>query len=265
MNATAIRKQVELALANRFGEILQPGEKRAAETLPIGIDELDNIVQGFPRAAISEIHGAHSSGRTSLLLSTLAVSTQREESCALVDCNDTFDLSSAAKAGIDFNRLLWIRCRAKVEHAFKACDLLLHGGGFGVVVLNLGDVPAKVVRRIITSWWFRFRRAIENTPTALIVITPAACVRSCAALVLELHHEASVWSRPLALVSENGNRAFTETNTLTPTRLSLVSAAARDNLTSTYSQFLHRLTVEVNTGRSLKFAGLTGRFDARLS
>lgn len=264
MNATAIKKQVELALADRFGEVLQPGEKRPVETLPVGIDPLDNLMHGFPRAAITEIHGESSSGRMSLLLSTLAVSTRREESCALVDCNDTFDPASAAKAGVDFKCLLWVRCRDKVEHAFKACDLLLHGGGFGVVALNLGDVPAKVVRRIITSWWFRFRRAIENTPTALIVITPVACVRSCATMVLELHNEVSVWSRPLALVSENGNRAFTEKNTPATPHLSLVGAArACDNSTSSYAQFLQELKIRVNTHRSIKFVGTTGRFNVR--
>jgi len=264
MNVTAIKKQVELALADRFSESLQPVERRPPETLPTGVRELDVLLGGFPRAAITEIHGASSSGRTSVLLSMLALSTIREESCALIDCSDTFDPASASKAGVDFNCLLWVRCRSKVEHAFKACDLLLHGGGFGVVVLNLGDVPAKIVRRIITPWWFRFRRAIENTPTALIVITPEASVRSCAALVLELHNEATVWSRPMPFVSENGNRAFTERTRGTTSHLSLVTPVAPRADGSGYSQFLHRWKIRVTTNRSIKFAGVTGSFEARL-
>lgn len=264
MNATAIKKQVQLALAGRFDESLQPVEKRPTETLPTGVRELDVLFQGFPRAAITEIHGASSSGRTSVLLSTLALSTNREESCALIDCNDTFDPASAATAGIDFNCLLWVRCRNKVEQAFKACDLLLHGGGFGVVALNLSDVPAKIVRRIITPWWFRFRRAIENTGTALIVITPVASVRSCAALVLELHNEASVWSRPMPFVFENGNRAFTDRAPGLAAPLSLVTPAPRADCSLGYSQFLNRWKIRVTTNRSIKFTGVSGSFEARL-
>jgi hypothetical protein len=82
-----------------------------------------------------------------------------------------------------------------LEHAFKATDLLLQGGGFGIVMLDLADLSAKAARRIISSWWFRFRRVVENTPTALLVITQDCSVRSCAALSLEMKNEAVVWSQ----------------------------------------------------------------------
>jgi hypothetical protein len=58
----------------------------------------------------------------------------------LVDTNDVFAPTAAVAAGIDFDRLLWIRCAGNLEHAFKATDLLLHAGGFGLVILDLGDV-----------------------------------------------------------------------------------------------------------------------------
>jgi len=48
-----------------------------------------------------------------------------------------FRAAAAAETGIDFDRLLWIRCAANIEHAFKATDLLLHAGGFGLVVLDM--------------------------------------------------------------------------------------------------------------------------------
>jgi hypothetical protein len=88
---------------------------------------------------------------------------------------------------------LWVRCGGNLEHAFKAADLLLHAGGFGLVVLDLGDVPGKEARRIISSWWYRFRRTVEDRPTVLTVISEEACTRSCAALALELNG-APEWS-----------------------------------------------------------------------
>jgi hypothetical protein len=105
-----------------------------------------------------------------------------------------FAPTTAAAAGIDFDRLLWVRCAGNLEHAFKAADLLLHAGGFGLVILDLGDVAGKDARRIISSWWYRFRRTVEDRPTVLAVISEEACTRSCAALALELQGAAE-WSR----------------------------------------------------------------------
>src|SRR2546429_4682902 len=184
MKTAVAKKEIESALANRFGAIFERREKHPAEILPTGVLEIDALLNGFPRGAITEIHGAASSGRTSLLLSALALAAAQEETCALIDCSDTFDPLSAAKARVNFDRLLWVRCNGNLERAFKATDLLLHSGGFGLVVLNLADVAAKFTRRIITSWWFRFRRAIEKTPTVVIVMTSRSFTRSRALLVL---------------------------------------------------------------------------------
>jgi hypothetical protein len=111
-----------------------------------------------------------------------------------VDTNDVFAPTAAVAAGMNFDRLLWVRCAGNLEHAFKAADLLLHAGGFGLVVLDLGDVPGKEARQIISSWWYRFRRTVEDRPTVLTVISEESCTRSCAALALGLKGAAE-WSR----------------------------------------------------------------------
>ena len=187
---------LESELANRFGSAFKLREKPAAEVMSTGIAEIDRITGGLPRGAITEILGSASSGRTSLLHSALAASTIRQEVCALVDASDSFDATSAAHAGTDFDQLLWIRCGSIVDHAIKATDLLLQSGGFGLVALDLGDVPFVKSRRVQLSWWFRFKRAVENTPTALIVISHDPNARSCASLVLGLKRESAEWSRP---------------------------------------------------------------------
>ncbi len=194
MRAAFSKAEIEAEIATRFGTAFKLYEKPPAVVLSTGIPEVDSLTGGFPRGAITEIFGPASSGRTSFMLSALANATRLEEVCALIDTNDVFDPLSAAKAGVNLEQLFWIRCGAKMEHAFKASDLLLQGVGFGLVVLDIGDVPPRDAQRIISSWWYRFRRTVENTPSVFIVIAEDSCVRSCASLALKMKREADVWS-----------------------------------------------------------------------
>jgi hypothetical protein len=96
------------------------------------------------------------------------------------------------------DQILWLRCGSKLENAFKATDLLLQGGGFSLVLLDLSDVPAEESRRIISSWWYRFRRVVEDTPTVLVVMAQDSCVRSCASLTLQTTCAADDWNQTAA-------------------------------------------------------------------
>jgi hypothetical protein len=159
--------------------------------------------------------------------------------------------------------LLWIRCRHNLENAFKAVDLLLHSGGFGLIALNLSEVPAQAARRIVSSWWFRFRHAIENTPTALIVVSPLACVRSCAALVLELQNEAAVWPGTMPVVSKMSESQLGE-NEKRKSHLSVVTmapASGSGNRT-THSHLLQQLRISVNQQRPAQWSPGTIKFSA---
>jgi len=79
----------------------------------------------------------------------------------------------------------------------KVTDLLLQGGGFGMVVLDLGDVPVESARRVPLTSWFRFRRAVEPTSTVLLLVEQEPCAKTCASLVVRLEREA-VWARDSA-------------------------------------------------------------------
>ena len=237
MSAVAI-KEIESQIIDRLGQVFDRHEKQPVEILTSGVSEIDQALAGFPRGAISEIHGAASCGRTSLMLATLATATASEETCALIDCSDTFDLSSARDAGVNFDRLLWVRCKSNIEHAFKAVDLLLHGGGFGLVVLNLADMPPRTLRRIVSTWWFRFRRAIENTPAVLLVAAPVACAHSCAAMALELKTQ-SVWMTP-----EYSADGDWEAELVRKNHLSLVPQEQRETMV-THSRLLHGSSTHV--------------------
>jgi recombination protein RecA len=185
---------IESQLTSRFGDVFKVTDRRFTDVLPIGIPEIDQLVGGLPRGALTEIFGSASSGRTSLTLSALAHATANEEVCALVDLSNSLDPQSASKVGIALDQLLWLRCDNKLENAFKAADLILQAGGFGLVVLDLGDLPSIQARKIISSWWYRFRRVLENQPTALLVIAQDSCVRSCASLSLALSKADEYWT-----------------------------------------------------------------------
>jgi hypothetical protein len=75
----------------------------------------------------------------------------------------------------------------------RAADLLLHAGGFGVVVLDLPEVAPEVWNRIPTSWWYRFQRAAEHTPTILLLCTERAQARACAQTSIELTAPSVHW------------------------------------------------------------------------
>ncbi len=193
MRVALSKATFEAEITSRFGAPFNP-QKPPAEIMATGIATVDSVISGLPRGAITEIFGAPSSGRTSFMLSLLAHAAAHKEVCALIDTSDVFDPNSAHELQLDLDQLLWIRCAANIEHAFKATDLLLQGGGFGLVLLDLGDIAGKDARRIISSWWYRFRRTVEKTPTVLVVIAADSCVRSCASLALELRRETDNWS-----------------------------------------------------------------------
>ncbi|HEY6127604.1 MAG TPA: hypothetical protein VIW23_05420 [Candidatus Acidoferrum sp.] len=190
--SNSLRLHVESVLAGRV-----PSPFRFQEPLPItastGIVALDNLAGGLPRGCLTEVFGEISSGMTSLLQSALAARTINSEVCALVDSQDSFDPSCAQFAGVALRQLLWVRCR-NVDQALRSVDLLLHGGGFSLVVLNLSGTPVRLVRQIPLSFWFRLRRTVENTSTILLVLSRESNAKTCASLVLRMEREAARWS-----------------------------------------------------------------------
>lgn len=192
-NLSALRAQVESALAGRIPAPFTYRDCKIAETVPAGIPEIDSLTGGLPRGGLTEICGPNCSGRTSLLISALASRTADAEACAFIDGRDAFDPHSAEAAGVKLSQLLWVRCR-NIDQALRSTDLLLQGGGFGLVVLDLGDIPAETVRYVPLNVWFRFRRAVEDTPTIFLVLEQVPHAQTCASLVLRMGMEAARWS-----------------------------------------------------------------------
>ncbi len=164
---------------------------------------------GLPRGQLSDIAGPQSSGRTTLLLQMLAAATRRGEIAALVDTFDRLDLASVVAAGIDLDRLLWIRGHAisrsqgpealvdrTIERALKALNLVLQAGGFGVVALDLADASPAALRRIPFTTWLRVQRTIEGSDTACVLVVPQPLARSAGGLTLVLDGRAQWAGQP---------------------------------------------------------------------
>jgi recombination protein RecA len=212
-------------IENRKSKILpasvMPASHLAVRPVPemvsSGIAEMDALTGGLPRGCLTEICGPASSGRTTLLLSAVAAATRRREFCAVVDASDALDPQSAAAAGIELDRLLWVRCgknssqkkspaahrkdlgteknifnsnsyhaEHSLEQLLRVTDLLLESGGFGLIAIDFGDLPPQTARRIPLTTWFRFRRAVEYTPTVLLAIERQSNAGSCSSLLIKL-------------------------------------------------------------------------------
>jgi len=159
---------------------------------------------GLPRGQLSELVGPRSSGRTSLLLRMLAAATARGELVALIDVLDSFDVESAQAAGIDLDRLLWIRghvvmnpgfCRdlnqRALEQAVKALTLVLQAGNFGLVVFDAADAPSDAIRRLPFTTWLRLQRMVEGSQTTCVLVGGERLARSSAGLTLQLGRDGS--------------------------------------------------------------------------
>jgi recA bacterial DNA recombination protein len=141
---------------------------------------LSTPLRDFARGKITEITGPRFSGRARETHALLAAATARGEFAVLVDAQDGFDPPSAEAAGVVLSRVIWIRCKGNVEHAMRAADLVIHSGGFGVVALDLAECSVTQLNRIPPTAWFRFRRAVEPTPTVLVVVSDRPLAKSCA-------------------------------------------------------------------------------------
>ena len=167
---------------------------------PTGITALDARLEGgFPRGQVSEVVGARSTGRASVVLQMLAAATRRREIVALIDVLDMLDVVSAEAAGVDLARLLWVRGQVvpnpglchelnqrALDRAIKALTLVLQAGNFGLVVFDAAEAPPHSPQRLPFTTWRRLQHIIEGTQTACILIGDAPVARSSGGLTVKL-------------------------------------------------------------------------------
>jgi len=194
MGSAAITRLESLLQAKKFDTTLSRLLLRDA-AYPVaatGLPELDAVLRGgWRRGEVSEIVGDRSSGRTSVLVAALAAATARGEVVSLIDAVDRFDPWSAAAAGVQLDRVLWVRGPAvtiemarpavidqAVRQAVRACDLIIRAGGFGLVALDLADMPGRWVRALPHPTWLRLAHANEGRQSACLLVGESPMGRS---------------------------------------------------------------------------------------
>jgi hypothetical protein len=73
---------------------------------------------------------------------------------------------------------------ARIEQALRVTDLLLQGGGFAAIVLDMGGIAAEYATRVPLATWFRYRAAAERAQTSLLLLTTHPCAKSSGELLL---------------------------------------------------------------------------------
>jgi len=317
-SASAIRLQIESSLAARIPSALTPSPRVVRPVASTGIVALDEVLRGgLPVGAVTELVGPECSGRTTVALEFVASMTRAGRVCAWVDVSNVLDPASAAAAGVDLTRLLWVRCGAekptaqraqqrfslpkkyltpapaikglhgggcgghprgeakglaravsgllrpeppnlaprcaepqlrerrnpqsfeapasqvpasaylpwrttgigtrpwpRLDQALRAADLLLQGGGFSTIVLDMGSLAPEFASRVPLATWFRYRAAAERTQAAFLMLAQHSCAKSSAELSLRmlpgegLNDEATVFTG-MAHSVEVARRRFT--------------------------------------------------------
>ncbi|MGE5244035.1 MAG: hypothetical protein ACM3SQ_07390 [Betaproteobacteria bacterium] len=190
-------RQLDRTLTTALAPV-DPHDEQAVA--PTGLSLFDaRLGGGFPRGQLSELVGARSAGRTSVMLQALAAATARGELVALVDALDMFDVESAVAAGVDLRRVLWVRgfvsahpglCRDSnqraLEQVIRALALVLQAGVCGLVVLDVAEAPADAMRRLPFTTWLRLQRIVEGGRTACVLAAALPVARSSAGLTVRL-------------------------------------------------------------------------------
>src|SRR5260370_26096852 len=281
-SSSVIRLQIETALAERIPSALTPVPKMLRPVAATGVESLDELLKGgLLVGAITELVGPECSGRTSVALSFLARMTQASKVCAWIDVANSFDPVSAAAAGLDLERLLWVRCGVtqtigqgprrnfalpdkhlvppatkkglhgggfgphprsevnglseavsgfvrpetiaprcaepqsrvrpkqetfeasyqvaavaavripfpskpwpRIEQALRTTDLLLQGGGFSAVVLDMGSIAPEFVSRVPLATWHRYRPSSQRPQPSIFLLTHHPLPTTSAAFLL---------------------------------------------------------------------------------
>ncbi len=188
-----LRESLDESLRHRItsaAELQRGHSHQRREALPTTVAPLDRILDGgLARGELTEISGTRSSGRFSTVLAALAAVTSSGEPAVLIDHGDHFDPEHAAAAGVELDRLLWIR-PPSVRDAVHAAELVI-ATGFPLVVVELG-VQLRG-RRVADASWVRLARAAASYGCALFVSTPFHLTATAPEAVVKSSHGKALW------------------------------------------------------------------------
>ncbi len=98
---------------------------------------------------------------------------------------EAFELNSRKPSAPSDRRPIPVRKPwTRIEQALRVTDLLLQGGGFSAVVLDMGSIAPEYAMRVPLATWFRYRAAAEKTQVSVLLLTQCPCAKSSVELLL---------------------------------------------------------------------------------
>jgi hypothetical protein len=160
-------------LAERFPSAAPP----PGDFLATGLPAFDEPAGGgLRKGCITELISPHmSAGSASFIAALIHAAQCGRHFVALIDGSDSFDPEPLGNQAL--RHVLWVRCRT-TANAIKSADLLLRDGNFPLVMIDLVLNPAKDVRKVPQTSWYRLQRLVEATSTAFLVLTRSNTVSS---------------------------------------------------------------------------------------
>jgi hypothetical protein len=189
-----VRSALPETFRARIRSARELGREPAPERPPLAtsLALLDRLLDGgLPRGRMIELVGRRTCGRFATVLAVLAASTGAGESTALVDLGDALDPRAAEAAGVDLERLLWLR-PASIRQTLAAAEVLLEAG-FCTVVVELGPPPVAGGRGPEAAW-LRLGRLARERRAVLLVASPYRVSGTGAETVLAAAPARVAWS-----------------------------------------------------------------------
>lgn len=190
----------------------------------LGLD-LATGVGGFPRGRLTELLGAETSGKTSLLYSTLAATQRQGGLVALVDAEGSADPDALRGCGIELHDLLVVQ-PASAADALALLTILARCGGLDLLALAslaaLRDYPLGVasarlsspfdeaqrydLARLVSRWLRVLMAALPGEATAVVLtndwLPHLPGYRSVGGLALRHYAALRVVAEPLVLLPD---------------------------------------------------------------
>jgi len=191
MSKNELKKELQEAISGvekKFGKgsIMSYGSGTNMEVTFLGSGSLSldaAIGGGFPRGRIVEIYGPQSSAKTTLAYHAMAEAQKLGEGVLLVDAEQSFDPSYAARCGLDTDNML-ISQPDSGEQALQIVEDILKSGKVGVIVIDsvaaltpraelegaMGDSHMGLLARLMGQATRKLLGTIHKTNTVVIFI-----------------------------------------------------------------------------------------------
>ena len=187
------KRAMELAIAQiekQFGKgsIMKLGTAEIPTDVPViptgslGLD-LALGVGGLPRGRVIEIYGPESSGKTTLMLHTIAEAQKTGGAAAFIDAEHALDLGYAEKLGVNTADLL-VSQPDTGEQALEITETLVRSGAVDIIVVDsvaalvpraelegeMGDAHMGLQARLMSQALRKLTSSISRSQTSVVFI-----------------------------------------------------------------------------------------------